>query len=58
MMETFEANKTAFLKDRKKNVVVSVGFHEETAASYLPQLEAALQAMYDEAKAENIRSRA
>jgi len=54
MMETFEANKTAFLKDRKKNVVVSVGFHEETAASYLPQLEAALQGMYDEAKAENI----
>jgi hypothetical protein len=54
MVDTFEANKTAFLKDRSKNVVVSVGFHEETAATYLPQLEAALQRMYDEAKAENI----
>ncbi|MBA3377066.1 MAG: hypothetical protein H0U00_14855 [Actinobacteria bacterium] len=54
MVETFHANKAAFLRDRKKNVVVSVGFHEETAASYLPQLESALQRMYDEAKAENI----
>ena len=54
MMDTFEANKAAFLADRKKNVVVSVGFHEETAASYIPQLEAALQRMYDEAKAEKI----
>jgi hypothetical protein len=54
MMDTFEANKAAFLKDRSKNVVVSVGFHEETAATYLPQLEAALQRMYDEAKAANI----
>lgn len=54
MMETFEANKTAFLRDRSKNVVVSVGFHEETAASYLPQLEAALEKMYAEAKLERI----
>jgi hypothetical protein len=54
MMDTFEANKAAFLADRTKNVVVSVGFHEETAASYVPQLEAALQRMYDEAKAANI----
>jgi hypothetical protein len=54
MMDTFEANKSAFLGDRKKNVVVSVGFHEETAASYLPQLEAALERMYAEAKAEGL----
>lgn len=54
MMDVFEANKAAFLRDRRQNVVVSVGFHEETAASYLPQLEAALTRMYDEAKAENI----
>lgn len=54
MMDTFEANKAAFLRDRSKNVVVSVGFHEETASSYVPQLEAALQKMYDEAKAENL----
>ncbi len=54
MMDTFEANKATFLADRSKNVVVSVGFHEETAATYVPQLEAALQRMYDEAKAANI----
>jgi hypothetical protein len=54
MMDTFEANKAAFLRDRSKNVVVSVGFHEETASMYVPQLEAALQKMYDEAKAENL----
>jgi hypothetical protein len=54
MMDVFEANKAAFLRDRSKNVVVSVGFHEETAASYLPQLTAALTRMYDEAKAENL----
>ncbi len=54
MMDTFEANKAVYLADRSKNVVVSVGFHEETAATYLPQLEAALQRMYDEAKAARI----
>jgi hypothetical protein len=54
MMEVFAANKALYLRDRRKNVVVSVGFHEETAASYLPQLEAALTKTYDEARAENI----
>ena len=54
MVDTFEANKAVFLQDRKKNVVVSVGFHEETAATYLPQLEAALTRMFDEAKAEKL----
>jgi hypothetical protein len=54
MVDTFEANKALYLQDRHKNVVVSVGFHEETAATYLPQLEAALTRMYDEAKAEKI----
>ncbi len=54
MMDTFEVNKAAFLADRSKNRVVSIGFHEETAATYLPQLEAALVRMYDEARAENI----
>ena len=54
MMDVFEANKAAFLRDRSKNVVVSVGFHHETAASYLPQLEIALGRMFDEAKAENL----
>jgi hypothetical protein len=54
MVDTFEANKAAFLQDRKKNVVVSIGFHQETAATYLPQLEAALTRIYAETKAEKI----
>jgi hypothetical protein len=54
MIDTFEANKAAFLQDRKKSVVVSIGFHQETAATYLPQLEAALTRIYAETKAENI----
>lgn len=54
MMDVFHANKEIFNRDRRKNVVVSVGFHEETAASYLPLLEAALTQMYAEAQAENV----
>jgi len=54
MMDVFHANRDVFNRDRRKNVIVSVGFHEETAASYLPQLEAALTQMFAEAKAEGI----
>lgn len=43
MVATFQANKAAFSKDRKKNVVVSLGFHHETAARYVPELEKALK---------------
>jgi hypothetical protein len=52
MVDVFEANKVAFLADRSKNVVVSVGFHEETAAMYVPVLEEALGRIFDEAKRE------
>lgn len=54
MVATFEANKAAYLRDRSKNVVVSVGFHHETAAQHVPKLEAALARMYAIAKAENV----
>ncbi len=54
MLDVFHANKAEFLKDKRKNVVVSVGFHEETAASYVPQLEAALAKFYEEARAEGL----
>lgn len=54
MIDTFEANKAAFLQDRKKSVVFSIGFHQETAATCLPQLEEALTRIYAETKAENI----
>jgi hypothetical protein len=54
MVGVYQANKAEWQKDPTKNVVVSVGFHEETAAMYLPILEAALTKMYDDAKASNI----
>jgi hypothetical protein len=54
MTSTFEANKAEYLRDRKKNVVVSIGFHQETAERYLPQVEAALERIYDTAEREHI----
>jgi len=54
MVATFEANKAEWLRDRRKNVVVSIGFHHETAAQYLPQLETAIERMYEIAKRERI----
>lgn len=55
MYGTWEANKAVFLAgNKKKNVVVSIGFHHETAATYLPQLEAALTRIYANAKDEKL----
>ena len=55
MVDVYEANKAEFLRgNRKKSVVVSIGFHQETAARYLPALEDALGRIFDEAKRENI----
>jgi hypothetical protein len=54
MVAVYEANKAAWLTDKKKNVVVSIGFHEETAATYLPVLEDALGRIFAEAKAERV----
>ena len=34
--------------------VVSLGFHTETAATYLPQLEAALRRIHDDAQRNRI----
>ncbi|MBS2015543.1 MAG: hypothetical protein JST00_21835 [Deltaproteobacteria bacterium] len=54
MVDVFHANKAEYLRDKRRNVVVSFGFHEETAATYLPQLEGALSRIYEEARAENL----
>ena len=54
MVEVFEANKDAFLKDRTRSVVVSIGFHQETAATFLPQLTSALQRILDEVRLESL----
>ncbi len=54
MVGTFETNKTAYLANRRRNTVVSIGFHQETAARYLPELEAALERIYATATAERL----
>ena len=54
MVDVFHQNVAAYKKDPSKNVVVSVGFHTETAASYLPTLEAALDCFYVEAKEQKL----
>jgi hypothetical protein len=54
MLDVFHANKDTFLADKTKTVVVSIGFHEETASMYIPILEDALTRIYDEAKKENL----
>lgn len=54
MVDVFEANKAEWLRDRRRKVVVSIGFHAETAAMYLPQLERALERIYETATRENI----
>jgi len=54
MVEVFHQNRDAFLRDKKKNVVVSIGFHTETASTYLPQIESALTAILEEAKADRL----
>lgn len=54
MVDVFEQNVAAWKADKKKKVVVSVGFHEETAATYLPILETALTKFYAEAEADRL----
>lgn len=49
MFATYRANATAFeMGRRSKNTVVSIGFHQETAAQYLPELERALAKIYED----------
>lgn len=54
MFQVYLANKAEWQRARTKNFVVSVGFHTETAASYLPALESALTKMYDDAETSGI----
>lgn len=54
MFEVFEANKAKFLADRTKNVVVSIGFHQETAARFVPRVAEALRRIQDEVESERL----
>lgn len=54
MFGTYAANKAAWQANRASTQVVSIGFHEETASMYLPQLEKALERIYDDAQNDHV----
>ena len=54
MFGTYAANKAAWQANPASTQVVSIGFHEETASMYLPQLEKALARIYDDAEANRV----
>jgi hypothetical protein len=54
MVDVFEQNKAEFLKTRTRSQVVSIGFHQETAATFLPQLTQALDKILAEVAAESL----
>lgn len=43
MLKVFQSNAQNLKKNRKKNVYLSIGFHQETAAEYLPHLRDAIK---------------
>ena len=43
MLSVFKDNVEVWQKDQDKNIFVSIGFHQETAERYLPQLERAIE---------------
>ena len=54
MIDVFEQNKAEFLKTRTQSRVVSIGFHQETAATFLPQLTQALDRIVAEVAEEKL----
>ena len=54
MVDVFDQNKAEFLKKRLQSQVVSIGFHQETAAKFLPELTQALDKILAEVAAENL----
>ena len=54
MVDVFQQAKTRWIADKTKNQVVSIGFHQETAANYLPRVRAALDRIFAIAKTEQI----
>lgn len=50
MFSVYEANKAEWQRAKTKDFVVSIGFHQETAATYLPALEEALERIHEDAR--------
>lgn len=54
MVAVFHGAREALDADPKKDVVVSIGFHQETAARYLPRVDDALDAILKESDDEGV----
>ncbi len=50
MVDVFHEAREALEADPKKDVVVSIGFHQETAAKYLPRVDEALDVILKESE--------
>jgi hypothetical protein len=57
MFDVYLAGKDQWLGDKERDVVVSIGFHQETAARYVSRVETALERMFADAEADEIELR-
>lgn len=55
MLEVFQKNAKLLESDPKKNVYLSIGFHQETAARYLPRLREAINLIREDANKKNVK---
>jgi hypothetical protein len=55
MVQVYEDCKAVYEDDPKHDVVVSIGFHQETAAKYVPRVEDALAKIFADAEENGIR---
>lgn len=54
MLKVFQSNAQILQKNPKKDIYLSIGFHQETAARYLPRLREAITLIRNESRSENI----
>lgn len=54
MLKVYQSNAQILKKNRKKDVYLSIGFHQETAAEYLPNLREAIKLIRSYAKRNKI----
>ncbi|HRH40754.1 MAG TPA: hypothetical protein PKY82_03855 [Pyrinomonadaceae bacterium] len=54
MLKVFQSNAQNLKKNRKKDVYLSIGFHQETAAEYLPHLREAIKLIRNYSKQNRI----
>ena len=54
MLKVFQSNALALKKNPKKDVYLSIGFHQETAAEYLPRLREAIKLIRNDSRKRRI----